>query len=48
MAPQERRANLERHANDLRNRTGFTNTVLDPPSRDVIGCIYVYPLPDSD
>ena len=33
---------------DLRNRTGFTYTVLDPASRDVIGCVYIYPLPDSD
>ena len=27
---------------------GFTYTVLDPASRDVIGCVYIYPLPDSD
>ena len=26
----------------------FTYTVLDPSSRDVIGCVYLYPLPDSD
>ncbi len=28
--------------------TGFTYTVLDPASRDVIGCVYIYPLPDGD
>ena len=33
---------------DFRNRTGFTYTVLDPASRDVIGCVYIYPRPDSD
>ena len=22
--------------------------MLDPGSRDVIGCVYIYPLPDSD
>src|SRR5712692_8803285 len=27
---------------------GFTYTVLDPARRDVIGCVYIYPLPDSD
>ena len=46
--PDENRADLQRHADDFRNRTGFTYTVLDPASRDVIGCVYIYPLPDSD
>jgi ribonuclease HI len=48
MTPDENRADLQRHAGDFRNRTGFTYTVLDPASRDVIGCVYIYPLPDSD
>jgi hypothetical protein len=34
---------LQRHANDFENRTGFTYTVLDPATRDVIGCVYIYP-----
>ena len=38
MTPDENRADLQRHADDFRNRTGFTYTVLDPASRDVIGC----------
>lgn len=42
MTPEENRADLERHADDFRNRTGFTYTVLDPASRDVIGCVYIY------
>jgi hypothetical protein len=48
MTRDENRADLERHANDFRIRKGFTYTVLDPASRDVIGCVYIYPLPDSD
>jgi diadenosine tetraphosphatase ApaH/serine/threonine PP2A family protein phosphatase len=48
MTPHENRADLQRHADDFRNRTGFTYTVLDPASRDVIGCVYIYPQRDSD
>jgi RimJ/RimL family protein N-acetyltransferase len=48
MTPDENRADLERHADDFRNRKGFTYTVLDPGDRDVIGCVYIYPLPDSE
>jgi RimJ/RimL family protein N-acetyltransferase len=48
MTSDENRADLQRHADDFRNRTGFTYTVLDPASRDVIGCVYIYPAPDSD
>src|SRR3954466_7479969 len=48
MTPDENRADLERHADDFRNRTGFTYTVLDPANRDVIGCVYIYPLLDSE
>lgn len=48
MTPDENRADLQRHADDFRNRVGFTYTVLEPASRDVIGCVYIYPLPGSD
>lgn len=34
---------LQRHAGDFDNRTGFTYTVLDPATDDVIGCVYIYP-----
>jgi hypothetical protein len=47
MTPDENRTDLERHADDFRNRKGFTYTVLDPASRDVIGCVYIYPVRDS-
>lgn len=42
MTPDENRADLERHASDFANRTGFTYTVLSPEG-DVIGCVYIYP-----
>jgi len=48
MTPDKNREDLERHADDFRNRKGFTYTVLDPGDRDVIGCVYIYPLRDSD
>src|SRR5215471_21207309 len=48
MTLDENRADLERHANDFRNRTGFTYSVLDPGSRDVIGCVYIYPAREGD
>ena len=34
---------LQRHAGDFRNRKGFTYTVLEPQSDDVVGCVYIYP-----
>jgi len=48
MTRDENRADLQRHADDFRTRKGFTYTVLDPAGRDVIGCVYIYPLTDSD
>lgn len=47
MTSEENRADLERHADDFRNRKGFTYTVLDPASREVIGCVYIYPSKDD-
>jgi hypothetical protein len=34
---------LRRHADDFEQRTGFTYTVLDSATGDVIGCLYIYP-----
>ena len=48
MTLDENRADLERHAADFRNRKGFTYTVLDPASGDVIGCVYIYPAREGD
>jgi hypothetical protein len=48
MTPHENRADLQRHADDFRHRKGFTYTVLEPASRDVIGCVYIYPQREGD
>jgi len=48
MTLDENWADLESHADDFRSRIGFTYTVLDPESREVIGCVYIYPLLDSE
>jgi hypothetical protein len=34
---------LERHAQDFAERSGFTYTVLSADTGDVIGCVYIYP-----
>jgi RimJ/RimL family protein N-acetyltransferase len=46
--PDERTApdnlrDLRRHAADFQNRAGFTYTVFDPDTDDVVGCVYIYP-----
>ena len=46
MTLDENLGDLERHAHDFTTRAGFTYTVLDPASRAVIGCVYIYP--DTD
>ncbi len=43
MSPEDNLADLTRHAADFEARRGFTFTVLDPRSDDVIGCVYLYP-----
>ena len=43
MTLEENRRDLERHAEDFAARRGFTYTVLDPATREVIGCVYIYP-----
>jgi len=43
MSLEQNAADLARHARDFADRTGFTYTVLDPASGDVIGCVYLYP-----
>jgi hypothetical protein len=39
---------LSRHAADFEARTGFTFTVLEPFTDDVIGCVYLYPSESAD
>jgi hypothetical protein len=43
MSLQDNAADLVKHAQDFADRSGFTYTVLDPASGDVIGCVYFYP-----
>jgi len=46
MSLSENLRDLERHAEDFRQRVGFTYTVLDA-NQDVTGCIYIYPSNDE-
>ena len=48
MTLEENLADLRRHADDFTRRTGFTFTVLDPATDDVIGCVYLYPSASKD
>ena len=44
MSLAENLADLEMHERHFATRVGFTYTVLDPESGDVIGCVYIYPV----
>jgi hypothetical protein len=46
MTLDENLGDLERHARDFLDRSGFTYTVLDQRD-DVVGCVYVYPAKDG-
>jgi hypothetical protein len=48
MSLEENRVDLERHARDFAQRTGFTFTVLAPGTSEVIGCVYIYPVADGE
>jgi hypothetical protein len=50
MSSERNLADLTRHAADFEAGKGFTFTVLDPGSAQVIGCVYLYPTdaPDHD
>ena len=48
MSLDANRGDLERHARDFVERTGFTYTVLAPGTEDVIGCLYIYPAKDGE
>lgn len=45
MTTEENLVDLVRHRADFEARIGFTFTVLDPATDDVIGCVYLYPSP---
>ena len=46
MSLESNLADLEGHARDFDERSGFTYSILD--SDDVIGCVYIYPSSDPD
>ncbi|CAM5357609.1 hypothetical protein GCM10010329_39680 [Streptomyces spiroverticillatus] len=43
MSAQANLADVEEHQADFEARKGFTFTVLDPATDEVIGCLYLYP-----
>lgn len=43
MSLERNLVDLTRHAADFVSGRGFTFTVLDPSTRSVIGCVYLYP-----
>ena len=48
MSLDANRGDLEQHARDFAERTGFTFTVLRPGTEEVIGCVYIYPAEDDE
>ncbi len=48
MSLEANRSDLEGHARDFADRTGFTYTVLRPGTEEVIGCLYIYPAKDGE
>ncbi len=50
MSLDRNRDDLRRHAADFEAGRGFTFTVLEPATGDVIGCVYLYPAasPEAD
>lgn len=48
MTLEENLSDLVGHAADFEARRGFTYTVLDASSDEVIGCLYIYPATDDE
>jgi len=47
MTLAENLGDLQRHATDFAARSGFTYTVRDAGSDEIIGCVYIYPPADG-
>ena len=43
LTAEDNALDLARHAEHFAERFGFTYTVLDPNTSEVIGCVYLYP-----
>ena len=48
MTLEENLADLQRHAEDFTQHSGFTYTVLASGSDRIIGCVYIYPSGSAD
>jgi len=48
MSAEDNLRDLERHADDFARRAGFTYTVIEIASGEIIGCVYIYPARDED
>jgi hypothetical protein len=48
MSLDTNRGDLNEHARDFVERTGFTFTVLRPGTNEVIGCVYIYPAKNDE
>jgi len=48
MTPEQNLGDLQRHAEEFAQRSGFTYTVLEGGSGRVIGCVYIYPSEGAD
>jgi hypothetical protein len=48
MTAEQNLGDLQRHAEEFAQRSGFTYTVLEGGSGRVIGCVYIYPSGDTD
>ncbi|MFB7554872.1 GNAT family N-acetyltransferase [Streptomyces brevispora] len=48
MALEANLVDLQRHADDFAQRRGFTYTVIETASGEVIGCVYIYPSRNDD
>jgi hypothetical protein len=48
MTPEQNLGDLQRHAEEFAERSGFTYTVLESGSGRVVGCVYIYPSKGAD
>jgi hypothetical protein len=44
---EDNRCDLVKHAREFAERVGFTYTVVEEPSGETIGCVYIYPTKDA-
>jgi len=47
MTLEDNLKDLQGHARDFANRSGFTYTVRDTDTAEIVGCVYIYPRKDE-